>query len=200
MTPPNGLKPNDKRMQKQTINFIPAGYLYKKIANKPAWLKGDIEDIYSVSSCVSADFADYINYWQHNGYWLFDNPAIMEKIADEQQLDLTEMQLFYYELYQLEFDEDRDDSWQPFKEETSFTTDVLIPPNKIPMGFDVVTYTAGTSPECSPLSCNSLAEEITVNKHCLFNTFLEAKQALETGLFTNAEPGPYRIFAVYKVI
>jgi hypothetical protein len=66
-------------------------------------------------------------------------------------------------------------------------------------GFDVTTFSLNNSPECSPLSCNSLATSIPVNEHCLFNAFAEAKEALEAGLFENSEPGPYRVFAVYTV-
>ena len=40
----------------------------KKVADKPDWLETDrVEDIYSVSGCVSLDFDDWINYWKHNG-------------------------------------------------------------------------------------------------------------------------------------
>jgi hypothetical protein len=56
-----------------------------------------------------------------------------------------------------------------------------------------------TSPECSPLSCNSLATGIVVNRHCLFDSFEQAVRALEAGAFDNSEPGPFRIFAVYKI-
>jgi hypothetical protein len=66
-------------------------------------------------------------------------------------------------------------------------------------GYDVVTFSVQTSPECSPLSCNNLAEGIRVNPHCLLSTFDEAKGHLEAGLFDGSEPGPYRIFAVYTI-
>jgi len=66
-------------------------------------------------------------------------------------------------------------------------------------GFDVTSFVVHTSPECSPLSCNSLAEKIPTNRHCLFNTFDEAKSAIDNGMFAGAEPGPYRIIAVYSV-
>jgi hypothetical protein len=64
-------------------------------------------------------------------------------------------------------------------------------------GFDVVTFSAHTNPECSPLSCCALAKDLAVNEHCLFRTFADAKEAIDRGLFTNSEPGPYRIFSVY---
>jgi hypothetical protein len=37
---------------------MPAGYMAKR----------DLKDVYSVSSCVNENFADYIEYWQHNGF------------------------------------------------------------------------------------------------------------------------------------
>jgi hypothetical protein len=44
-----------------------------------------------------------------------------------------------------------------------------------------------------------MAQELTVNKHCLLDDLEEAKKFLEKGKFHNCEPGPYRIFAVYRV-
>jgi len=179
--------------------MIPAGYMAKRISIRPEWLKADrVSDIYSVSSCVSEDFADFINYWKHNGYWLFDSPEIIQNIADENQLDLAGTKIFYYEVYDLEYDED-EKSWVPFDAELSFETQVIAPDEKHLEGYDIVTFCVHTSPECSPLSCNSVATEIQTNQHCLLPSFDKAKQLLVDGSFKDAEPGPYRIFAVYSV-
>ena len=54
----------------------------KKVANKPDWLKAPlVTDVYSVSGCISEDFADYIEYCKHNGYRLFDSPEIICGVA-----------------------------------------------------------------------------------------------------------------------
>lgn len=177
--------------------MIPVGYICKKVAARPDWLKADaVFDVYSLSNCISEDFGDYINYWKHNGYWLFDSPQVIENIAKNEGIDLSGTTLFYYEAYEYEFDEESRE-WSAFTPEPSFVTDVQVPMDKHLEGFDVTTFTVHTSPECSPLSCNSLATTIPVNEHCLFNTFADAKEAVEGGLFQNSEPGPYRIFAVY---
>ncbi|HUR00006.1 MAG TPA: hypothetical protein VM166_11170 [Gemmatimonadaceae bacterium] len=173
--------------------------MYKRVAARPDWLKAKtVLDVYSLSHCISDDFADYINYWKHNGYWLFNSPEVIEEIATNEGIDLSESTLFYYEVYEYEFDENSN-GWSAFKPEPSFVTNVQMPMDKQLEGFDVTTFCAHTSPECSPLSCNSLATTIPVNKHCLFNSFEEAKQAIDGGLFRNSEPGPYRIFATYTV-
>ena len=121
--------------------MVPAGYMAKRVVARPDWLPAErVSTIYSISGCISHNFADYIGFWKHNGYWLFDSPNIVT---------------------------------------TSFSMQ--------------------TSPECSPLSCNSLAAEVETNTRCLLQSFEQARALLEHGTFNNSEPGPFRIFAVYSV-
>ncbi|HUJ31332.1 MAG TPA: hypothetical protein VLY23_08640 [Candidatus Acidoferrum sp.] len=169
----------------------------KRVCKKAEWLSvGLVTDIYSISGCISHDFADYIEYWKHNGFWLFNSPEIIREIAREESVDLAETSLFYYEVYDREFD---GESWHPYEPEASFPTQILVPSSKQLEGFDVATFSCRNVPEHSPLSCNYLANEILTNTHCLFCSFDEAKTQLELGAFNNSEPGPYRIFAVYSV-
>lgn len=180
--------------------MTPIGYMYKRVAGRPDWIRAEhVEDIYSLSGCVSEVFADYINYWRHNGYWLFDSPRVIEELATENGVDLDGLQLFFYEVYELEYD-DSEKRWQSFTPEESFGTNVQLPEHRRLEGFDVTSFSVHTSPECSPLSCNSLAETIPTNRHCLFETFDRAKAAIEAGVFESAEPGPFRITAVYSVL
>jgi hypothetical protein len=179
--------------------MIPAGYMAKRVSKKPDWLNvAKVVDVYSVSSCVSAAFADYIKYWKHNGYWLFDSPAAIETLAQNNSIELSGTKLFYYEVYENEFLEHKHE-WHSFSPESSFATNVVVPKEKYLDGYDVVTFSCGNNPECSPLSCNSLAAELRTNQHCLLGFFEEAKQYLENGNFDYSEPGPYRIFAVYSL-
>jgi len=86
--------------------MIPVGYMTKRVSARPEWLQAEqVVDIYSVSNCVSNDFADYINYWKHNGYWLFDSPEIIRQMSLENSIDLKGTSLFYYEVHDLEFEE-----------------------------------------------------------------------------------------------
>ena len=178
--------------------MIPVGYMAKQVAQHPAWLNApEVEDIYSVSGCVSANFMNYIPLWRHNGYWLFDRPGIIQELAKEKQSVLNHLTFFYYEAYEEEFDEETG-QWQTFAP-SDFPTSVILPIRKTLQGYDVVTFEMGTNPECSPLSCNHLASEIRTNPHCLLESFEGSKQILETGKFERSEPGPYRIFAVYTI-
>jgi hypothetical protein len=177
--------------------MIPVGYLAKRRCKKPEALKlPGVVDIYSVGDCVNDDFADYIDCWKHNGYWLFDSPEIIQAVAKENSIDLERMLLFYYEAYEMEFAEK---GWRPFAPEPSFPTNIVQPSERRLEGFDVVTFWAGNAPECSPLSCNFMAADLPSNSHCLFESFEVAETSLSTGRFAGCEPGPYRIFAVYSV-
>jgi hypothetical protein len=177
--------------------MIPAGYMAKRVVARPDWLPAErVSSIYSVSGCISENFADYISFWKHNGYWLFNSPETIIDIARENKIDVSDTVLFFYEVHELQFDAGK---WTPFEPEPSFQTAVNVPDVKVIEGYDVVNFTAQTSPECSPLSCNALASEVETNPRCLLESFEHTRTLLENGTFKNSEPGPYRIFAVYSV-
>ncbi len=206
-------------------NMLRAGYMAKRVAGRPAGFQAEgVRDIYSVSGCISENFADYIDFWRHNGYWFFDSPQIIRQLAGEHSIDLAGTRLFYYEAYEREFD-DAEDRWVAFRPEPSLKTEVLVPAEKALEGYDVVSFSMKTSAECSPLSCNGLAAEVETNEHCLLDCLERAKELLAEGTFKSrsqnlwalpdspaadpfpgssgigskgAEPGPYRIFAVYS--
>ena len=121
----------------------------------------------------------------------------IREVGRIESIDLSKHRLFYYEVHEQQFDEGCG-KWQPFRAEKDFKTDVEPPRHKDLLGFDVVSFSVQTSPECSPLSCNKLAETISVNEHCLLESFEQARQLLEAGAFNNSEPGPFRVFAVYS--
>ena len=54
--------------------MIPAGYMAKRMQKPKGFHVDGIADVYSVSSCINDDFADYIEYWKHNGHWLLIHP------------------------------------------------------------------------------------------------------------------------------
>ena len=178
--------------------MIEAGYMYKKIIAQPEWLTCEnVTNIYSVSSCFSTDFTNYIPYWKHNKYWFFNAPEDMDSIINAHNIT-NEFELLFYELYEKEFDEE-EQSWQEIQGEESFGYDVKSPLHKDFLGFDIVSYSIGTSHECSPLSCNSLCKEVGVNEYCLLDDFEYAIELTESLNESKAEPGPYRIIAVNRI-
>lgn len=157
-----------------------------------------VKDIYSISGCISKDFCDFFDYWKHNGYGVFNSLAILAEVADQAGVDLSEMTTFYYEIYPYEWCE-KSSKWQQFYPEECVKTEVVPPLNPKLCGYDVFESSTGFGPECSPLSCNYLAQSISVNSHCLLPSLDVTIKHLEAGAFINCEIGPYRIVAVYEV-
>ena len=182
------------------IEMISVGYMALRVQARPDWLRAShVVDVYSVCGCcISKHFAKWINFWRHNGWWWFDSPEIIRDVSREHGIDLAGTTLFFYEAYELEFDEN-DRTWLPYKPEATFKTNVAVPVEKTFVGYDVVTFSCRNSAECSPLSCNRMAEEIRTNEHCLLESFEDAKRYLEAGMFDKTEPGPFRIYNVNVV-
>jgi hypothetical protein len=161
--------------------MIPVGYMAKRVAGKPDWLSApQVADIYSVCNCFSENFVDYTKYWLHNGHWFIDSPKVIKLIAEKSSVGMEGTTLFYCEMVESEFD---DENWRLVTPKSWFPTKVLVPTTKNLEGFDVVTFSAGTSPECSPLSCNSMADKLNTNSHCLFDSFEEAQSNISIGSF-----------------
>jgi hypothetical protein len=179
--------------------MIPLGYMLKSVMSPaPEWMGAPkVEAVHSVSGCVSSDFGDYIPLWRHNGWWMFDTSEAAQNAAEGLGVEVGPLKAFFYEAFHYQYD-GQSRTWAHFAPD-DFPTNVVPPSASTLNGFDVVTFFAGTSPECSPLSCNGLASSLDVNSRCLFDTLGEARIAIESGAFANAEPGPYRIIAVRSV-
>ena len=179
--------------------MIELGYMAKRISERPRWLEvAVVDDVYAVANCVSEDFCDYVTHWRHNGFWLFDSPAIIREIAAESGLDLTDTALIYCRGHAKQYDSENK-VWTGYDQDNAFPTNIETPLDETLAGFDVVTFSMQNSPECSPLSCNGVAANVNVNKHCLIDSLDYAIDSLENGVFDDAEPGPYRIIEVNMV-
>ncbi len=181
--------------------MIELGYMAKRIITSDWPGVPHARKIYAVSNCLSKDFCDnYIPFWKHNGFWFFDSPSLIREIATENDLDLTETTLFYYRGYETQFDADWN-KWTPYHAEVSFPTNVSPPLSERFLGYDIVTYLTQNAPECSPLSCNGMAEDedVFVNEYGLIDSLDYAIRSLENGDFNHSEPGPFRIIGVSEV-
>lgn len=185
--------------------MIPAGYLLKRITPPPGWLSpAPVVDVCSVSRCVNDDIVDVQSTWRHNGFGVANDWADLLRWASDAGLDFADGQLFYYEAYEHEIQSDGwtfdPTGWRPLTITPSagVETAVTAPdPARLMtlVGYDVVVFEDYL--EHSPLSCNGRAETLQVNRHCLFETFQEAKAAIDNGDFgEGCEPGVYRIFSV----
>lgn len=94
--------------------MIPAGYMAKRVRPTPIGLNASrVDDIYSVSRCMSEFFGEFTDLWKHNQFWLFDSPELILEVAATLGENLSGTKLFYYEAYELEYAE-RERLWRSF--------------------------------------------------------------------------------------
>ncbi len=182
--------------------FVLLGYFPKHIATREefiakGWALNEIVDeVCSVSGCLSDGPQDWINKWRHNFYFLYDSEeAAAEMTLGEQRC----FDILAYRVLRRRFDENDE---TPI--DLSAPTVTSMPESYRRIGFDVIEslqkLECGASIGCSPLSCNGKAGETPVNRYCLiddFETALETARRFASGR-DRVEPGPYYLFEVYR--
>lgn len=190
--------------------MIPAGYLLKRTVPPPGRLQPNtshISEVCSVANCVNDNVVEPQDCWKHNGFGVANNPQVLWGIAQEGGVDLSSSKLFFYCAYEHELESDGwqfdSDLWRPISSAASagVTNEVIVPDgseSRILLGYDVVVF--GDYLEHSPLSCNSMASELPVNRYCLLDDLKQAKEAIENGMFGGGcEEGIYKVFSVSLV-
>lgn len=81
--------------------------------------------------------------------------------------------------------------------------DVNVSPEPIPesfrvIGYDVVSRDLSCTFACSPLSCNGLAQAVSVNTDCLLDTLDRAIEFAERCESEQPEPGSYYVIEVWR--
>jgi hypothetical protein len=199
-------------MPRETILI---GYLPKRIVD----LTGDVDaprypgvdEICSVSECISKSPPDWVDCWLHNtDTWLFDSPGAVWWVVPE--VERERYRLYAYRLLPTLFHESGKETGLTLPEIKA----VPIPASFIRIGYDAVVHLTEylrqarrligeTEDEpdsplsfgCSPLSCNYMAEEYPVNRYCLVDdpdTALAMARDFASG---NCEPGPYCVVEVW---
>lgn len=137
------------------------GYFPKRTLKRPDWLKArGLEEVCSVSNCISEGPDGWIDQWRHNDMWAYDSPELAWSVVPEAVRG--EFDLYAYHMFPVEFVEGEQ---RPFPSPPLYVQP--LPPSFERLGCDAVSRSCGTSFECSPLSCNRMAEHVPTNRHCL---------------------------------
>ena len=167
------------------------GYLPKRTVVRPDWLrKASVTAICSVSECISRGSENRISEWKHNQWGFYDTESSALEVVGH---DLNEFDLYAYRLFPFRWIEEREEPFDivPSSGEIGEAYTLL--------GYDIVTNSSGSYFECSPLSCNSAADQYTVNQFCLIDNPEQAYRVLmELSRAGNYEPGPYYLVEVYR--
>jgi hypothetical protein len=168
------------------------GYFPKRTKKCPDWLKAaGVEEVCSVSSCVSDGPENWIDHWQHNAMWVFDTPELAWSVVPE--LTRNEFDLYAYRMFPVEFVEGKP---EPFEIPQSAVAPM--PASFERLGLDIVNRTCNSNFECSPLSCNSMADKETVSRYCLLDDVAVAFRLAAEFEAGGCEPGPYYVMEVWR--
>jgi hypothetical protein len=181
------------------MRMIPAGYWGIRDSKISNWTSDPrVERIWSVSSCINGCERDWVNQWMHNGYWHFNSLEDLRRAFTGCGV-VDDYVPVYYEILEKAFDENIS-QWIDLWIESSFNTDVQDPPIKEFLGFDFVSFYVRNNPECSPFSCNGLSREVDINSFCLCTWDIDRMIEYVSRIKLNdTEPGPYKIYAVYRL-
>jgi hypothetical protein len=168
------------------------GYFPKRTKRKPEWLEAaGVVEICSVSCCISEEPEEWIDKWLHNDMWVYDSPELAWSVVPEAAR--PEYDLFAYKLFPVVFEN---------QERKPFALPEIHPQplsdSFRKLGYDAVSRFAGAAFECSPLSCNSMADEVPVNRYCLFDEPEIALQKAADFEASGCEPGPYFVVEVWR--
>ncbi len=176
--------------------MIDSGYFVKRIEVRPDWLQAaNVREICSVSNCISQDPDEWVHHWLHNAFGWFN------RISDAVQVvpasERAKYRLFAYRLHP-----------EIFKRGNEVQLVVVpsdVKPDPIPdtfksLGFDSANKSMESilGFECSPLSCNSMALECSVNESCLFPSLEAAIAGAQQFAAEQPEPGDYYVIEVLE--
>jgi hypothetical protein len=175
------------------MEFILIGYAPKKTQRHVEWLP-QVDEIASASDCISGGPGWDVTNWSHNNYWLYSTRALATDILPDSAWEESHSyEMYAFKLFPIVVDQGQIqdapvqvEEVEPLDETSEF------------LGYDAVSRSQGNSFECSPLSCNSAANEMKTNRYCLFSTLEEALAGAQKFSSQPYEPGPYYVVEVYR--
>ena len=172
------------------VDLILIGYLLKRITRPAEWLAAlGVREIASAGYCLAQPPDDWVARWTHNAMWLYSTRAAALALVPEGERN--QFRLYAYRVFPTLFDQGTE-AVLPIPELDVEPVDETFQP----LGFDVVSRSAGTTFECSPLSCNDEATQTVVNEFCLMPDLPSALSAAATFSLDEPEPGPYVVVEV----
>lgn len=149
------------------IESVFVGYSARKVAPRPDFLAhAPIVDVCSVSDHFSESAPDWFERGAHNAAGYFDTEELAWSVVPEAERDAYT--LFSYRAVCVRFDGEISEPWSPTDEWPGLSA---IPDLSAyeSIGYDIVNSSFGERFDCSPPSCNSIANEQAVNEHCLID-------------------------------
>jgi hypothetical protein len=154
------------------------------------WWPSSVVEVCSVSDCLNPVPWGWIDKWLHNDFGFFNSSNDARTIFGEPPQGYR---LFGYRLLPMRFDEECRESFTIPQLSVEPLSDRFVS-----LGFDVTNKSDSIYFECSPLSCNGMANEVPVNRFCLLDTLPEAESFAERCAREQPEPGQYFVVEVLR--
>lgn len=175
------------------------GYSAKQQVPSQEWRKWItnpvVSEIASLSHCVSKPPEGWVERWQHNDVGLYDSDSAARSVCPEG----TRFDLYAYAAIPLLFNHEGTDTL-----DLDVTCEPISEKYRM-LGYDVVCWESPLlhgkclpSFGCSPLSCNGMANHISVNQRCLVDKLELAIRLPRFFWRRKCEPGPYVIVQVWR--
>ena len=175
--------------------MIDGGYFPKRIAATPDGLElPGVQEICSVSHCISPAPDEWIDRWLHNEWGWYNTLADAQRVIPAGHEG--DFRLFAYRLHHEVFT-------------AAGRVPLPVPDDVRPepmgaefqrLGFDSANRSMPTvlGFECSPLTCNRMAREMEANAHGLFPTLESAIAGADRFAAEQPEPGEYFVIEVLE--
>lgn len=152
-----------------------------------------------MSTCVAPAPPDWIDRWLHNDWGFCDSVAAALSLVPPAS---TDYDLCAFAVYHWCYRAGHAEAVDP-RVAFGVYTDRPPAPEQLPsgfvsLGFDAVSNTGSASFECSPITCNYMAERLPVNRHGLLDTVVQAVGAASQFSVEEPEPGVYYVVEVLR--
>jgi len=188
------------------------GYVVKRVEARPDWHKAaHVRAIASVSNCISSEPEVKFDHWTFNGWGRYDTlAAALECLDFISPPHRDKYTVFAHKLLTRRFVAGAAKEFAVPGWVGEFRPEPL-PSDFQFLGYDCIGGSLGSPAsetqapmmphfDCSPLSCNSMAETIATNEWCLLSTKDEAERqaaSFSTGV-SHVEPGDYYVIEVWS--
>lgn len=183
------------------VRFV--GYFPKQTMARPdGFAPAGIEEIASVSQCISPGPEGWLDAWLHNPLGFYASEDVAWQVAGGHDPGFD---LYAYRMLCVAFPPDGPPRHFTLEEERIVGGSAIegVPgPEFACLGWDIAGSWLGWSQsigfECSPLTCNGLASGIATNRYGLISRLEEAIPAAIRIAVEQPEPGTYYLLEVWR--